>query len=225
MRFMLSLCLFASLFGLIRHSKAVNIVLNGLSQNSTANFEIISGDSVQSELQIINDTTVTRLLSLGHVNLQLVPDGITNGQLLLSASPSSMPLFSGALGNITNGNGSLSLSASPALPPFEQSLNSGNRGTLVDLTLSSESDTVGTFNLVASPFNLRDLSLSSHWVESGVIGFQPLSNSNRNQNNLIVLASITVSAIPEPTSSILLGFSIFPLIYRRNRVMRNTIGY
>ncbi len=212
MHFKISVCLLVYLLIAIPHSKAVNIALDELSPNSTATYEIVSGDSLQAELQIINDTAVTRLLSLGHVNLQLVPDGITNGQILLSASPSGMPLFSGAVGNLPQANGSLSLSAIPMLPPFEQPLNSGDRGTLVDLSINSEANTQGTFNLVASPFNILDLSLSSHWVESGIIGFQPLSNTNTNGNNQILLATITVNPVPEPATFAMLLISCLALI-------------
>ena len=204
MRLTITSLLFSLLFFQAQHCLAVHIGVNDLSANTTAEIEISSGEASLLELQIINDGPSNKILSLGQANLLLIPVGTTEGLPALTASASDMPLFSGLLLIVPNSDGSLNVQSAPIAPPFEQPLDNGERGTLVDLSIATTMSTEGTFQLIAYDLNPGDFNLSSHWFESG-IGFQAFLNSNRNGNNQIVLATITVTNVPEPNCCLMLS--------------------
>ena len=203
MRFTVSPLLFL-LFFQTQQCFALYIGVNDLSANTTAEIAISSGEASLLELQIINDGPSNKILSLGQANLLLIPVGTTEGLPTLTASASSKPLFSGSLGIIANGNGSVTVQSGPALPPFQQPLDNGERGTLVDLSVTTTISTEGTFQLVASALDPGQISLSSNWLNAAV-EIQPFLNSNRNGNNQIVLANITVTNLPEPCCCLMLS--------------------
>jgi hypothetical protein len=97
----------------------------------------------------------------------------------------------------------------------------GSARNILKLELGVSEDAVGLFALTMSGFDETDLDNSSSWLPAGEVLVQSFENTlNSADGQSIVLATIRVMRVPEPSSAVLLLFGavvLFPRLVAMRR--------
>lgn len=203
--------------------QAISLSLNS-AESIASEIEVskIAGGISGLTLSLLNDSLDAVQIASAQFSIGVVPKIDLNGTVTITnVRKSTAPFFElspmqiGPLGGFTT----YTVSDIPTGPiPTGVVLNGESSGDIAAFDLSWSSNTFGRFEIVAMPINNGAPLASSHWINPSVAFVsQPFSNTELNSDGSILLGTLSIVSIPEPSSiSLFLSSSIaFVGAYRR----------
>lgn len=226
-------CLTALSVGIIAFGGRAPVEAGLVLQSGASTLQFSQGSSGSLDLAVSNTGTDATFVNNFWVGVQLVADPGATGTLSLASvsAPASNSLLTGSptfdasaetlSGTTTVGGADYIQLLGGNNSSFDDTLNASSIANLLTLTFSASGDALGTWTL----YGVNQGSSPSVSFTAGTLDQQTdFTNLPATDDTYIALATITVTAVPEPRTDVLAGLAAAigiaaasPLRHRRRR--------
>ena len=214
------------IFGLLLTTQvcgAISLSLNSASSNASMLTALNSvGEFKGIDLLLLNESNSDVQIASSQFSIGIVPALDSIGEVIISSLSTSLdPFFNLPPMLIGSSSDFLTYSVSDApIGPFPTGvvLNSGTSAGIATIDLEWNPSTLGSFEIVVRPINVASPLESSHWVDPSVLFVaQPYDNSDLSNEGNILLATLSITTVPEPSAVFILCNFAIAFLKRRGK--------